>query len=475
MRFIDAVELLIGTYNTIDIRMVAFDVDERWQSILNIIRFRIESIDEVKEQHKKIEKFNLIFNEKFRVGVYAFPISSWAKIRSNFSSGVMEFPNNFLVDISKDDLNQEVNESPDHADLDERNKDWKGFYLITRTPTLSHDQKILTNQNSEVLKLSFKNIYDYLSAIFEIKSSSVNFNNSTNVVAAPVFFKIEDVMFGDHIVTVNGKWCPNDDVKLMLDIYERDLSGQRGKLKDKIPLELKITSKSKIIEEFTATGVTKNVSSKDAFEIVPTCKGILLQHFGGWVEYKSQKKSPERDPLITVFEKFVTLKELKEMLIDIKSKDTIDPKIIFERGVYWLLTILGFQVIWLGKGFERLEKKPHVVLDMIASDENYVLLVNATAGILESKDITGQALNKKEIVAEISEKNIQIYPILFSPRSANELRKSVGEDDVRLIGKDELEYIFQLIETQGIDQARSYLLTKPWSGMGLGNQRTIGF
>lgn len=461
MHFIEAVDSLIGTYNTIDIRIVAFDVSGRWQSILNIIRFRIENIDTVKEQHKKIEKFGLISNERFRVGVYAFPISNWPKIRTNFSGGVMELPNNFLVDISKDDLNHEVSESPDFADLDEINKDWNGFYLITRTPTLSQDQKILTDQNNEAIKRSFKSIYDYLSAIFEVKTSSVNWVDSTNVIAAPVFFKIQDVTFGDQNVTVTGKWCPNDDVKLMLDIYQPDPNGKRGKLKDKIPLCLKITNKSKTIESFTVAEPIANVSAKDAFEIVPTCKNILLQHFGGWVEYKLQKQETYSDPLTLVLEKFVTLKELKEMLIDIKSKDTTDPKKIFERGVYWLLTILGFQTIWLGKGFERLEKIPHVVVDMLASYQNYVLLVNATAGILESKDITGQALSKKEISVSISNKDIQIYPVLFSPRSANELRKSVGEEEVRLFGKDELEHIFQLIEKQRIDLARSYILDKP--------------
>jgi hypothetical protein len=462
MRFIDAVDALIETYNTIDIRIVAFDVNGRWQAILNIIRFKIDSMEEVKEQHKKIEKFGLISNEKFRAGVYAFPISSWPKIRSNFSKGVMEFPDSFIVDISKDDLNHEVSDSPQHEDLDEFNKDWSGFYLITRTPTLSHDQKVLTNQNNEVLKRSFKNIYDYLSAIFEVKISSINWNNCTNVISAPVFFKIEEVTFDEGIVTVNGKWCPNENVKLMLDIFQQDPNGQKGKLKDKIPIPIESASKSRVIEPFTITTPFTNVSHKDAFEIVPTCKNILLQHYGGWVEYKLQKKETIRDPLISVFEKFITLKELKEMLIDIKSKDTTDPKIIFERGVYWLLTILGFQTVWLGKGFERLEKKPHVVLDMIASYRNYLLLVNATSGILDSKDVSGQILTRDEISTEISDKNIQIYPILFSPRSANELRKTIGEGDVRLIGKDDLEYIFNLIGQQRIDLARTHILTKPW-------------
>ena len=474
MRFIDAIDLLIGTYATIDVRIAAFKINGRWQSIFNIIRFRIEKMDQVKEQHKKIEKFGLINNEQFRVGIYAFPIESWQKIRCNFEKAIMELPD-FSAIISKDDLNHEVSESPDFSDLDESSKDWKGFYLITKTPTLSHDQKILYDQSSEVLKHhSFKNIFDYLSTILEIKPAGVNWANSINVVVAPVFFKIENITFGDRIVIINGKWCPIADVKLMLDIYEQDRNRQRGKLKDKLPLSLKFTDKSKAIESFTITEPTTNVSAEDAFEIVPTCKNILLQHFGGWVEYKLQKKSPDQDTLIKVFEKFVSLKELRQMLIDIKSKDTSDPKIIIERGVYWLLTILGFQTIWLGKGFERLEKKPHVVLDMIASYKNYVLLVNATAGILESKDVTTQAFNKEEISNEISDKEIQIYPILVSPRSANELRKLVGEKDVRLIGKDELEYIFQLIETHGTDQARTYLLTKPSEGLGFGN-RYFGF
>ena len=48
MKFFEAVENLLDTYNSIDIRVVAFLHDNVWKAASLIVRFRIESEAELK-------------------------------------------------------------------------------------------------------------------------------------------------------------------------------------------------------------------------------------------------------------------------------------------------------------------------------------------------------------------------------------------------------------------------------------------
>jgi hypothetical protein len=100
---------------------------------------------------------------------------------------------------------------------------------------------------------------------------------------------------------------------------------------------------------------------------------------------------------------------------------------------------------------------------------NKVLLVNATTGVLSTEDVTTQLSNKTEFEKDLTETDVEILPILFSPQTVEPLRKAVGENEVRLIGKKELEKIFELLEKGQMEEAQYCLLNPEPQGFGIHN------
>jgi hypothetical protein len=206
MRFIEVVDSLIENYNSLDVRIVAF-YDGVWKSVLTITRFRVEEVEQVKRDHKRLENFGLIWNDKFRVGLYVFPIKEWPKIRNDLEKGSLRIQTDFAVNVPAEDLNRDVSDSPATNWLNATNRDWFSYVFRSAKPW-GIEQKILTDQNVLSREKSFGDIFEYLSAILEVKSSDVVWTNPINIVAVPLFFKVHDAKFVDGTIILKGKWVP---------------------------------------------------------------------------------------------------------------------------------------------------------------------------------------------------------------------------------------------------------------------------
>lgn len=455
MRFIEALDSLIENYNSIDIRVVAYYKEEIWQSILTILRFRLEDVEQIKRQHEKLKDYNLIWNDNFRVGLYALPIKEWPKIQNEFGRGTLVLQSDFGVNIPNEDFNHDVSESPTFLWLDEWNKEWFS-YGYKSNPLSTIDQRILNDQSKLSRDSGFGNIFEHLSAILEVKSSDISWYNPTNILVAPVFFKIHDATFIDQIINIQGKWCPNPDIKLNMIVYNREPNGQQGKLKNKMPLNIAYNEGSSI-QDFEISKKVDLEPSNEPFDVMATSKGLFLQRYGGTRKSNLSSKITKQNSVMDIFKKFITTDELKKMLVDFVVRGKKDKALVFERGVSWLLSLLGFNPIWLGKEYGKQKEKPEVDIDILASYKNQILLVNVTTGALEPADVTRLIHAKKEFVKEFP--NHLILLILFSSLSSKELRSTLGENEVRLIGNQELERILSLIEKDAIEEAQYYLLT----------------
>lgn len=455
MLFTEILDSLTECYNSMDIRTVAYRSENAWKSIITIIRFRIEDAEEIKKQHEKFKKYNLIWADRFRVGLYAFPIGEWKKLQANWEKNCIELQPDFLVNIPAEDLRRPVNDSPGLAMFDEMDTEWKSFAYDPRGSKEIYDQKILLDQNKFARENNFGNIYEYLSTILQVKVGYIIWQNSCNMIVAPVFFRINSAKLIDHTLTVQGVWHPDQSIKLAIQMYKKDRDGTRGSIKENIPIELKIEGKTTPLQEFTVVKQIEGGLDDEQFEIIVTSKGMLLEKYGGRVELSKIQKIELQDPLSQIFEKVVSMDILKKMITEFEPKKKKDRAIIFERGISWMLSLLGFNTILLGKGHERFKHNPDVVLDILAFSNDQVLLVNVTTGALEAPDITRLKHAKRELSRELHD--FPIRPILVSSMSAQEIRSSVGENDVRLLGIEELENIIVFLEEGKKEEAREIL------------------
>lgn len=104
-----------------------------------------------------------------------------------------------------------------------------------------------------------------------------------------------------------------------------------------------------------------NSLDDEPFEVMATHKGLLLQRYGGRrASNKSKKDSITLKPALRILQDFVPLSELKEMVLNIKAKDTKNERLIFERAVSWLVSILGCNAIWLNRPFDKSVKNPKI-------------------------------------------------------------------------------------------------------------------
>src|SRR5437660_9947053 len=91
MRLENCIDHLYDTYDSIDIRCAAYFLDNMWNSALLVIRFRRETVEELKKIHYTLwDERGIIDNDIFKTSFHALSIRDWDKILKNWK-------NNFIV------------------------------------------------------------------------------------------------------------------------------------------------------------------------------------------------------------------------------------------------------------------------------------------------------------------------------------------------------------------------------------------
>lgn len=99
----------------------------------------------------------------------------------------------------------------------------------------------------------------------------------------------------------------------------------------------------------------------------------------------------EKNPLIAITDLFCNRARFGSMLLQPQSEG--DPATTFERAVSWLLSCLGFSVVWLGREHEKMYESGTRVelgsIDLIACHfvQGIVLLAGCTTSVPTSQDI----------------------------------------------------------------------------------------
>lgn len=78
----EVIKEIKDTFHSIDIRVFSHKQNDVWNSIFTVIRFRRETEDELQQIQKDLIKKcgSLIETEKFKVGIFHYPVEKWATL-----------------------------------------------------------------------------------------------------------------------------------------------------------------------------------------------------------------------------------------------------------------------------------------------------------------------------------------------------------------------------------------------------------
>lgn len=461
MRLVEAIDLLADTYNSIDIRTVSSFYNNSWQSIITVIRFRTESVSELKNIHNKIlDKIGIIWDDDFRISLDVFSISAWQEIRENWHKRFLILRSDFSVNIPTTgifDSNQEV---PFQNHNDYVNENWNSYFAVSNV-SFNGLQSILNRQNKKANKQGFQNIIEHIHAILEITPGIIQ-DSGLAIITAPIFVKITSAIFEDkniNIVFTGHKI----DMALMIAFSDLHPNGTPKKIVQREIAHYKANNEETDGISFSVSKTLETIPLDHHLKISAYKDTLLIAQYENFVNGCFPKNAKIINPLSEVFQKFVSCEELEKLLFNFEGRESQDKSMNFERGVSWLLSLMGFNVIWLGKKYESIGENPNkVAMDILCSDGcDKIMLVNVTIGIPDSSAITRE-LNYREILSKpISDEKIEILSVVFSGAQIKGLDKIAKENGVVLIGRDEIISILKFLKEGNIHAAKTLLSIDP--------------
>ena len=205
---------------------------------------------------------------------------------------------------------------------------------------------------------------------------------------------------------------------------------------------------------------TKNVG--EAFELlVIKNKNTLIESKEGRMDEYWKTRTEYTNPTYYAFEQFVKFEELEQMLLQFKSKEIKKDSKVFERGVSWLLSLLGIPNMMLGE-YERLGSgHDQTSTDILASfDTDKIFLINATIGLPKQSDFDREREYRENIESRVTNKKIEIHSIYFTGKDATESQASATANNVTLVGKYNIQMILEHIKKGKLEEARQVIFQK---------------
>ncbi len=457
----DAIDELIETYNSIDVRIFCVLKDNTWNNIFTLIRFRREKIDELKKQHEKIiEKCGeLVETDEFRVGMVQFPIEKWDKIKTDLSNKFICLRDDFAVNF-----NSAINfvhsvQSPYFSnDKEFVFRNWKSFHGHTeenRSTSFSYNDKLV----DKAIKNHFTHFDDYLAGIFEFDKYDFQRNPWIDIFA-PVFLKVENIDFDSDKVDVIISAYNQKNLEIAFNFFG-DKFRSKAELIDKKINNILLEANEEL-QKKTITIPLDTANLKNEFEllIIKNKKILLVEERDNISRFWKDRKEFTY-PYSAVFEKYVGFDELEKMLFEFKSKHGGDESKIFEKAISWLLSILKLPNILLEK-YEKIGGGAEAIsTDIISTiDKNTILLINATTRLPKQSDFDRERDFRENLMKQMKNKDIEFLSVYFTGKDATESLQSASNNIVNLIGKTKLKLIIRHLKEGEFEKARNIILNE---------------
>lgn len=447
----EAVLDLLETYNSIDFRVAAIRIDGQWTAGYTVIRFSKQTIQELNAHYAELEKtIGYVKDANYQQILKAFPTGELQNIIDNWANHLIVFPDLQIRVYDNNEFNSEVSQ-PRIISTDLVNSQWPCSHISNQAHFVGLNSD-LRHYNDQAILQSCDDFCDHLSKLLEIEQSEI-VDQGRNIISAPIHFKMNSVSFENNSIIV---YCEGDKRKVDLTIwfYEMNRNGQPGKVEKKTT----IFYDGKMEDSISKYEIKENIETvnpKHFYTVNAMYKNFKADRKSGIVEYNMLKI---QSSFLDVFNQFITISDLKKMVIQYESNRENDKKDILERGISYILSLLGLNSVWLGGKYDSIGIEPSKIsVDILGKSQNTVLLCHVSKGTPDTSDFTRMNNSKKNLKNLIKNEDLDLKSILFSGSSLQGMQDTASQTNVTLIGKEELEEILDNIEKGNITRAKEVL------------------
>lgn len=453
MEFAKSISAYFDCYNSIDVRVAAYKQDNKWMAAIPVIRFRKKSIEEVKEIQKNLVRpEEKVESEKFKIFLDVFELSKWEEIRQNWSKSKIIVEETEIGIVTNNEMQYDRNNPTSHDHYDFVNTEWDS-YSVSIASNVEILQVKLKDQNELAVSKNHSDVFEYIGDVLEISQTDAK-SNGMNKITAPIFFKIEEPVFDGKQFSIIGNGITSK-ISGALKIYGTFPNGQVKNLKQNLNISNSDIKKKKD-STFDLIKTVTNINPDDRYVLNITRNGVIIVNKSNLMKHCWKNLSIITNPLMSVFQHMISFTELKQMLLDPKDKKgegnkTITVDKVFERGVGWLLSLLGFQSIQLQEYQQKRSGSERISYDIVSSFNNeFLILTHATI----SSDLSSQinsAVTTHNLISTKFE-NMKIKSVICTSKPINQ----TIPENIILIDKVKLNQILSFLEKGDVEQARAF-------------------
>lgn len=455
MKLHDVLSKLQNTYKSIDLYVASAKHEEKWLNLLTLVRFSNEDANSINKQiaeNEKLTKFakgNLV-----RINRKAFSLEYLEELVSDLSKGELKVGEEAIHIISVDLRN--------NFDLtlyrSYQNKDDWGLFSSTRDRTNEspyNSSSFYDNLKPELIPLGASDIYAAIRNHFNLE-----YDSSTQkydlAIEAPIYARIKNMELSGKKLLV--KVIYHKDMSDLILHYDQRYYFQRQKM----PITKVYDSSKGIISQFDefidweveleelnmAQQSYENITCDVSLYIPDEITNAVSQWEIHITQIIAAKKLLETNPLAKIFARFCSIEEFTKLLTNptttSKGSFKLDISDNFERAVYWLFTLNGFQAIWLGD-HEIMDKQKHTSgsTDLLcySSTEKALAVVSCKIKVPKPDDIDKIKNLAAKIDSDIKELGIKSVPIIVSSEPCGTIRETGAKNGVDIIDIHDVEKI----------------------------------
>ena len=456
----DVLEAFSSSLRSVDLRVVAVKPERRWTNVITSMFLSCKSREEIESEQKQVRDKLLKDTNNFRILLDCFPFQMLPSVFEGFKSGEILIRRMRIEFKEIDPYGLGV--TPYLPNYLREMEEWKlvGSQAEQRIDDILW--KIIERQNGQARLHGYTDIYQLISETLRMGDFHRGRNRGL-VIGIPMPARIADVSLdGSSVKIKTKKDCSLKDLQLNLSL-ER-VNPRNGRYE---PVEggrrIELVRKSKRLPTHKICHVTNSIQltdlrPNDMIEVKLLHKKAPTLDMGGTRLHVPLENPVE--PFARVLNAFCSMEIFRERLLNPeKFKKTATE---FEKAVSWLLSLIGFSILPLGRRFEHL-KIPETgykvgSVDIIAYRENEcLLLVDCDTSIPDEKKIRYlKAVKDHFRFIQDEYKRLNTNSVIFTPRDCIGIPFDL--QDVKIIDRYKMKMMFRQAMEGNSDQARSSLV-----------------
>ena len=476
INFKEFLNIARGSYNSIDLRCAAAQVNGIWQNGLTILRFSYKSKQEIQKEQQKIEgKWGKVDTNKFKILLSALDIDNFGLVCKVAEEGQLTppiTPIGIQLDQQVDLLSLQTEFPSVHGWIEEKcptfqvtsGKHLDNLYTDEELTKSLWDLGFITESGG-------KEAYEVIREFLEIRYYQPGTGFSL-LINAPLYAYLRrglDIERENNqcgfMVEFHKNLANNLEVSFVMhdERHEPRLKSKQGPLEvsveesEEMDGDLRLWSKQIRVPEIT---------TDDSIQVTLLLRSlrIIIDHF----HYRArdllkpkEKLEPIQNPLVATLQRFCHPQHTINDYLERKEGDR--PQDRFEQRVTRFLNLCGFSVVRLGGGtgddrFEILKDKleskvQRGTADILAYSEKLksLLLVGCTLEIPSSDDIIklkeGIIILRSEL---FKNSEIRLIPLFFADMPEFESKE---REEVKILCKSDLqEALNDLLKGQQVEE-----------------------